>query len=332
MFGNNDRVMIIAEIGNNHEGSFDLAKLMVKAAADCGADAVKFQTFRTEHYVSKTDMERYNRLKKFELSETCYIELKDLAHSLNLLFISTPFDLISAAFLRDLVDVYKISSSDNTFYPLLSQVALIGKPILLSTGLADLQQVQAAVKLIKNCWHEIQISSDLALLHCVSAYPAPSDQLNLKVIKLLQSETGCPVGYSDHTLGTDAAVIAVAAGATILEKHFTLDKEQSDFRDHQLSADPTEMKELVMKIRAAETILGKSIKAVQPCEENNTDLLRRSIVAAKDLPAGYILKQEDITWTRPAGGYPPGKEHLVIGKTLKKSIEFGHRFQETDLE
>ena len=251
-FDTDRAVLIVAEIGNNHEGSFELAADMVRRAAQCGVGAVKFQTVRAGQLVRRSEKARFDRLTQFELSERQFATLSELTRELGLLFISTPLSLDAAAFLGPLVDAYKIASGDNDFFPLIEKVARSGKPVVVSTGVSDVSQIDATVQFLRDQWKEGGTSGELGLLHCVSSYPTPPEQANLRSIPFLAERFGCTVGYSDHTLGTEAAVLAVAAGARILEKHFTLDKHQSDFRDHQLSADPAEMDELVRRIRQAE--------------------------------------------------------------------------------
>jgi N,N'-diacetyllegionaminate synthase len=328
----NESVMIVAEVGNNHEGNFEVAEQMVYKAAECGVDAVKFQTFKTEHYVAQSDTDRFKRLKQFEMGVDRMTLLSELAHSLGLMFISTPFDLHSADELEDIVDAYKISSSDNTFYPLLSVVASKDKPILLSTGLSDMDTVNKAVACVESARRVGKFHNNLALLHCVSSYPTPPEEANLKSIGVLAKSYEYPIGYSDHTTGIDACVLATALGAVIVEKHFTLDKHYSDFRDHQLSADPEEMQMMVKSIRDAERMLGKNEKHVMQCEKQACDSMRRSIVAATQMKQGHRIRMEDITWVRPAGGVPPGNEELLIGKTLKRDINYNEKIVESDVE
>ena len=325
-------VLVVAEVGNNHEGHFEVAQEMVRKAAESGAGAVKFQTFRTKYFVSPKDKARFERLSKFELTQEQFRRLHDLARSLGLLFLSTPLDLGSAEFLAPLVDAFKIASSDNTFYPLLESVAGTGKPVVLSSGLADVPLLKRSQAVLERRWAKDGTKGELAVLHCVTSYPVPEEQVNLAAIPVLARELGCTVGYSDHTLGIEASVLAVTLGARVIEKHFTLDKNFSDFRDHQLSADPPEMRRLVGRVRQAETLLGQPRKAVQPSEAALEAAVRRSIVAAADLEAGYRLTAADLTWLRPGGGLPPGEEGRVIGKRLRRAMAFGEPIVLGDVE
>ena len=320
------KVLIIAEIGNNHEGDYTLAEEMIGLAAQAGAGGVKFQTFRTEHYVSHKDEARFAMLKRFELTEEELRRLKKTADDAGILFLSTPFDLKSAEFLNELVPAFKIASGDNTFYPLIEKVASFQKPILLSTGMASLPQISYAKALIDKVWADLGTEQELVLLHCVTSYPVPPKEVNLKMIALLERTFGCVVGYSDHTLGIETAIVSVAAGARIVEKHFTMNKTYSDFRDHQLSADPEDLKALVEQIRRVEESLGSDLKVLQDCEKPLVKTLRRSIVATRDMDEGDIVGPEDITWVRVTGTIPPGKEALVLGKRLTKPVPKGEPF------
>jgi N,N'-diacetyllegionaminate synthase len=323
-FDTNDRVFVVAEIGNNHEGNFDLAVDMIKAAARAGANAVKFQTFRTQDYVSAADAARVTRLRKFELSCEQFGRLAQVAGKENVCFMSTPFDLESVRCLEPLVPVFKISSGDNTFWPLIEAIARTGKHIIMSAGLSELSDLRNAKLLIDRIWCEQAVTNaDLAILHCVTSYPTPAEQANLLAISTMQRELGCTIGYSDHTLGIDACILAVAMGARILEKHFTLDKNLSDFRDHQLSADPRELEELIRKVRAAETMMGDGERAPRSCELEMEVLVRRSIAAARDLASGTRITMQDITWVRPANGLPPGDEARILGHRLIRKIAQG---------
>ncbi|MEO8706845.1 MAG: N-acetylneuraminate synthase family protein [Kofleriaceae bacterium] len=322
-----DRVLIVAEIGNNHEGNFDVACRMLEAAADAGVDAVKFQTFQTKLFTSNADPARFERLTKFELTQDQFAQLEQRARKRNLIFLSTPLDLVSARFLAPLVDVFKIASGDNDFLPLIDYVCGTGKPVIISTGLADLAHVQRVAEFARASGAD----GRLAFLHCVCAYPAPEAELNLRVIPALARELDCPIGWSDHTLGPDACLAATALGARIIEKHFTLDKNFSAFRDHQLSADPAEMRRIVDGVRRVEAMLGKAEKRVQPSEEANQRAARRSIAAAAALPSGHRLVAADLIWVRPAIGLPPGHEHKLLERTLARDVATGEAITESDV-
>ena len=324
-------VLVVAEIGNNHEGSFERAKEMIARAGETGAQAVKFQTFVPEHYVSHEDTVRLERLRRFAFTFEQFEKLARFAESQELIFLSTPFDLASAKFLDKLCPAIKISSGDNNFVPLLELVATFNKPVLLSTGLADLSDVERAHAAIAKIWSQRAHEGQIVLLHCVSSYPTPIDDANLSAIRTLRERFGGTVGYSDHTLGIDAAVLSVALGARIVEKHFTLDKNLSDFRDHQLSADPAEMKELVTQVRLANKLIGDGKKSTRPSEEQSRMAMRRSIAAGSDLPAGTVLRLEHLTWVRPGRGIAPGSENLLLGRVLNRAIRQGELLSAEDV-
>jgi len=313
-------VLVVAEIGNNHEGNFELAAEMIRQAARCGAGAVKFQTVRAGQLVRRSETARFERLTRFELSERQFAALSELAHESGLLFLSTPLSLQAVDFLVPLLDAYKVASGDNDFFPLIERIARTAKPVIVSTGVSDVSKIDATVRFIRGQWESQSISGELGLLHCVSSYPTLPEQANLRSVPFLAERFGCTVGYSDHTLGTEAAVLAVAARARIIEKHFTLDKQQSDFRDHQLSADPAEMAELVRRIRETESLLGSWGKLVQPCEAASQTAIRRSIAAARDLKAGTVIAAGDLKWIRPGTGLRPGSEDRLIGAMLKRDL------------
>ena len=226
-FDTSKKVFIVAEIGNNHEGSFDLAMEMVEAAAKTGVDAVKFQTFIPEFFVSRDDEARLERLNKFKLTYDQFRNLELRARELGLIFFSTPLDIESAFFLNEIQPIFKISSGDNDFYPLIKVTASFNKPTIISSGIVDLNFIKNLV----DYWHSVGgCDQNLVIMHCVSSYPAPKEQANLKAISTLKSTfPNLVIGYSDHTLGIKAAIFAVAAGARIIEKHFTLNKNQSDW-------------------------------------------------------------------------------------------------------
>lgn len=322
-FDTDDRVLVVAEIGNNHEGEIAVARELVEAAADAGADAVKFQTFRTAAFVSPSDEERYERMSRFELSPDAFAELAELAHSRSLLFLSTALDLESVDALAPIVDAYKVASGDVDFVPLLERIAGTGLPVVISTGQSELPEIERAVA---------ALGGGVAVLHCVSSYPAPDDELNLRAIAVLAERLpGCTIGFSDHTTGLDAGPLAVAAGARIVEKHVTLDRNFSAFRDHALSLEPAELRELVERIRRAEALLGVADKSVQPSERDARTAIRRSIAAARPLPAGHVLALGDLVWTRPADGLQPGEEGLVVGRALRRAVEQGEHIRADDV-
>lgn len=324
-------VFIVAEIGNNHEGNFSLAEKMIAAAAKAGAHAVKFQTIVPEKLVSSRQKETIDLFTKFQFSHEQFAKLKRVADREGVLFLSTPFDIESARFLDSLVPAFKIASGDNNFWPLIETVAKTGKPILLSSGMTDLQAILRSKQFIENVWGPEKTRECLAVLHCVSLYPTPPKDANLLSIPFLKEKLGTTVGYSDHTIGIDAAVLAVALGARVVEKHFTLDKNYSDFPDHQISMDPQDLALMVEKISLAREMLGTYDANVAKDEWQVAKAARRSIVARRNLSAGSRIELTDLDWVRPADGLAPGEEDKVVGKTLKRDIPKGYPILLEDL-
>jgi N-acetylneuraminate synthase/N,N'-diacetyllegionaminate synthase len=322
--------LIIAEIGNNHEGSYALAEEMIGLAAASGAGAVKFQTIVPERLVSVQQTERIKQLKRFQLSYDEFGMLAEVAKKEEIIFLSTPFDIDSALFLNDLVPAFKIASGDNDFFPLIEVIANTGKPIIMSTGLMDFNEIKNSALFIRKIWKENRINQDLALLHCLSSYPTPLESANLLAIRELRTVSDT-VGYSDHTLGIEASVLSVAMGARIIEKHFTIDNNYSDFHDHQFSADPTDFKEMVDGIHSVEKMLGEAIKIPNDSELKNKINIRRSIVAKHYLEAGHEISPNDISWVRPGIGMRPGEEKILFGKVLKTNIWKGNIITLKDL-
>ena len=324
-------VLVVAEVGNNHEGSMALAEELIGHAAAAGVGAVKFQTITPDRLVAPSQPDRLQQLERFVLPAGAFEKLSQVAKQEGVLFLSTPFDLGAVDELRPLVPAYKVSSGDLTFLPLLQKIAQAGKPVILSTGMATMDEVKEAVRVIEEAWRNADLPAPgVALLHCVSAYPTPGNQANIATISTLK-QLGHVVGYSDHTLGVDAAVLAVALGARIIEKHFTVDRNRSTFRDHQLSADPAMMKELVARVDSAFEMLGSGEKKVLSIEASTREASHRSIVAARDLAEGTTIAIEDLTWLRPAGGLAPGQESLLVGAHLVRTIRRGEPIEPKDL-
>jgi sialic acid synthase SpsE len=324
-------VLVVAEIGNNHEGDVGRARALIEAAAEAGAPAVKMQTFRTASFVSSSDPKRVEQLRRFELTFDEFGELSELAHSLGMLFLSTPLDLDSADFLDGVVDAFKIASGDNDFYPLIERVAVSEHPLVISTGASDVARIERATAVVERVRGDAARDS-LALLHCVSSYPAEPDTANLLSIPFLAERFPYTIGYSDHTLGHTAALAAVALGARLIEKHFTLEAIESDFRDHELSDTPSAMRGLLEAIAELERMLGSLDKEVGPGEAEIELAIRRSIAAAGDLEAGRQLESSDLIWVRPGSGLRPGEESALVGHTLKVPKRRGELLLAEDVE
>jgi N,N'-diacetyllegionaminate synthase len=323
------KVFIIAEIGNNHEGSLDAAKKLVCAASEAGADAVKLQTIVPELLVSASQPERLNQLRNYALRPEHYLVLKKQAELAGVMFLSTPFDLDSVDFLNELVPAFKIASGDSNFGALLKKVAATGKPVMVSTGLSDDMEKKSIRDTLFSAWKTSRLDyPGLALLHCVSEYPTPDDRAGLRYLEVLREWRDVTVGYSDHTLGIEAAVLAVGLGARIVEKHFTLDKSRTSFRDHALSADPQDFQEMVRRIRRAEAFL-KPVRHQDP--PSTAPALRRSAAAARDLSAGHILTERDLIWLRPGIGFCPGSETALFGRKLFRPVGEGQLISTEDI-
>jgi len=331
---------IIAEIGVNHNGDLELAKKMIGAAKDAGADAVKFQTFTAETLVSKgtpkvryqetttdPDETHYEMIRKLELRREDHLPLINFCNSLEIDFISTPYDLDSAKFLDQLgVNFFKTASADIVDLPLQEFLANTGKSALVSTGMATLGEVEQAVKIYRKA-----NNSNLTLLHCVSNYPCNAESLNLRVIQTLSSAFQVPVGYSDHSVGSQASAISIALGAVVIEKHFTLDRDLPG-PDHKASSTPKEFEELVKAVRYAETALGSSFKECQEEEKQMAQVSRKSIVIRKSLKKSETLKKEHIIMKRPGTGLLAKEIPLLLGKSVNKDLEKNHMLQWNDLQ
>jgi sialic acid synthase SpsE len=317
------KTFIIAEVGNNHEGSFNVACKLIKEAKRAGVDAVKFQTFETKNYVNQNDFERFKRLKKFELTKEEFYKLSLLAKNNNLKFISTPFDINSAIFLNKIVDCFKISSGDNNYYQLIEQVLKFKKNTIISTGLINLKETINLYKFIKLLKFN---NSKIAFLYCVSSYPTKDKEANLLSISFLKKKFPFTIGYSDHTLGIHAAIAATVIGAKIIEKHFTLDNNYSKFRDHQLSLNPVNMKHLVDSIRSVEYMMGKEQKIIQLSEKKNLSSMRRSLYLSKNINKNSKIKTKDVSIVRPFVSLEPFDLNKVVGKTAKVDLDINMPF------
>ncbi|MBL4889263.1 MAG: N-acetylneuraminate synthase family protein [Candidatus Lindowbacteria bacterium] len=315
-------VLVIAEIGNNHEGDFNLAKVLIDLALEGGAQAVKFQTIVPDKLVSAKDTATIEKFTKWQFSYEQFSELADYTKEKGGMFLSTPFDLDSAKYLNDVMPAFKIASGDNTFFSLMEYCASTGKPIIMSSGITDMDEFAKSKDFIEECWSKAGIDGDLVLLHCVASYPTADEDANLLFIRQI-AELGVTIGYSDHTFGVDAAILSVGLGARVIEKHFTISKTYSDFRDHAISADPEDFKTLCEGVKKANTFLGSGTKRVLDSEDGCVKGARRSIVASHDLDEGHELTMADFLWVRPGGGLAPGEESKIIGKKTTKKIDRG---------
>jgi N-acetylneuraminate synthase/N,N'-diacetyllegionaminate synthase len=324
-----EHVLVIAEIGNNHEGSFETAERMIAQAAAAGADAVKFQTIDPAKLVAASEPARREQLGRFRFDRGQFEALKKRADKESVLFLSTPFDCDCVDWLAELVPAFKIASGDNNFTALLERVASTGKPVMMSTGMSGSESLSSSLSTLESAWRKHGITHPgLSFLHCVVSYPTPPEEAELLAIRELASLDGIVPGYSDHTLGIEAAILSVGIGARVVEKHFTLDKGRTTFRDHQLSADPADLKRMVQGIRAAEKLLGRGELSVRPCEQAALASARRSLAATTDLAVDHVVSLSDVTWLRPGTGIPVGHESGIVGKRLTKPVAAGHLFLE----
>ncbi|MDY0329835.1 MAG: N-acetylneuraminate synthase [Thiomonas sp.] len=336
-----DRVFLIAEAGVNHNGQLDLALELVDAAKASGADAVKFQTFRAEDLAlpgaataayqqgATGETDQFAMLRKLELSAEQHQIIAAHCARVGIEFMSTPFSEAAVDLLVGLgVRRLKISSGEIVNRPLLAKAAATGLPLILSTGMATLDEVKQAVGWVQAAWGQEQ---SLTLLQCTSAYPAPDDALNLRAIATLRTETGLPTGYSDHSLGNTAALAAVALGACVIEKHLTLDRNLPG-PDHRASSEPAEFAALAQDIRRIEAMLGDGIKAPRPDEIDVRAVARRSVVLATALPAGTVLRREHLQLRRPASGIPAAELDAVIGQRLRADAAAGAVLQWENLQ
>jgi len=325
---------VIAEAGINHNGDRRRALDLVEAAAESGADAVKFQHFAPEllaradaglsdYQAENLGVRKSQRemLRELVLPPDALAAARERATACGLTFLCTAFDLESARSIADLVPAWKVSSTDLTNFPFLEELSAFGKPLILSSGMATLAEVEEAVAFVRPRFGG-GASGSVALLHCVSSYPAPVDQSNLAVLPLLRERLRAPVGYSDHTLGIGAAVAACALGAAIIEKHLTLDRRLSG-PDHKASLDPKGFARMVAAIREAQASLGKAVKEPQPSEREHRISVRRSLHAAHDLDSGHPLGRDDVLALRPADGIDPRELPNLIGRRLIRPVSAG---------
>lgn len=323
------KTLIIAEAGINHNGDMDTAYKMIDVAKEAGADIVKFQTGKPELLISKyaekaeyqknttgSDESQLDMCKSFNLEYECFDKLKEYCEKVGIVFLSTPFENNSVDYLDNLgCELWKIPSGEITNYPYLVKIAKTHKTIILSTGMSTLDEIEQAICVLKE-----NGAGEIKLLHCTTDYPAPYEDVNLLAMKTMREKFGVEVGYSDHTKGIEVAVAAVAMGATIIEKHFTLDKNMVG-PDHKASLEPDELKKMVMSIRNIERAIGDGVKKVADSEDKNKNIARKSIVAKRDIAEGEIFTEENITTKRPGYGVSPMLWNSVLGTKAIKSFK-----------
>lgn len=334
-----NKCFIIAEAGVNHNGDIKLAKKLVDLAAEAGADAIKFQTFKTENLVTKNtpkaeyqknttgEGNQFEMLKGLELTLEDHILLKKYCQSKNIMFISTPFDFASVDLLEEIsIPLYKVSSGDLTNLPLLKYIASKNKPLIISTGMANLGEVEEAVDTVFETGNK-----NLILLHCTSNYPTEFEDVNLKAMVTMKEAFKLPVGYSDHTIGIEVPISAVALGAQVIEKHFTLDKNMEG-PDHRASLEPQELKNMVNSIRNIEKALGDGIKRYNKSEEKNRIVARKSIVASRDVKKDEVITYNDIDFKRPEGGLKPKYASYLINRIAVRDIKIDEIIRFSDVK
>lgn len=327
-----NHTLIIAEAGVNHNGSLDIAKQLVDAAVDAGVDIIKFQTFKADKLVSKdakkaeyqkqnigdSDDSQYQMLKKLELSESDHQELVAYCHQKGIRFWSTAFDIESIDFLHSLeLGLWKIPSGEITNYPFIKKIALLHEPVIMSTGMCDEDDIRNALDvLLKNGLTKDQIT----ILHCNTQYPTPMKDVNLKAMLTIKHDFETAVGYSDHTRGIEVPIAAVALGAEVIEKHFTLDRNMAG-PDHKASLEPQELKAMVQAIRNIESALGTGIKQVSESERGNISVARKSIVASTYIKKGETLTDSNLSVKRPGTGISPMLWETVVGTKATKDYQ-----------
>jgi N,N'-diacetyllegionaminate synthase len=325
------KTFIIAEAGVNHNGSLELAKKMIDAAVEAGADAVKFQTFNAEKVVSKyapkaeyqkkttiADESQLEMVKKLELDAVAHRTLIDYCKKKNLRFLSTPFDLESVDLLNELgLDIFKIPSGEITNLPYLRKIGALKKKTFLSTGMASLGEIEDALDVLTGAGTKLK---DITVLHCNTEYPTPLEDVNLRAMLTIKDAfPGVNIGYSDHTLGIEIPIAAAAMGATIIEKHFTLDRTMEG-PDHRASLAPDELKAMVTAIRNIEKALGNGIKKPSPSELKNKPIARKSIVAARNIQKGESFTEENLTVKRPGTGIGPMRWDEILGRKASRNF------------
>lgn len=343
-----DKVFVIAEAGVNHNGDESLALQLVDAAAHAGADAVKFQSFsaeklvalganKAEYQIRETGSgDQYSMLKALELSESAHRNIFERCSKLGIEFMSTPFDEGAVDFLLTLgMRRIKVPSGEITNEPFLEFLAKKDCPLILSTGMANLEEIKRAVEVISQARHasglEDNLSDILTILHCTSNYPAAYCDVNLRAMKTIGRETGLPIGYSDHTLGISVSIAAVAMGARVIEKHFTINCSLTG-PDHKASLEPNDLKALINQIRDIQDALGSPKKVPTPSELPIRDLVRRSITLTRDIKRGEILCSNDMVLLRPGTGIPPANLNRLVGSTITRDLLKGATLQWADVK
>lgn len=325
-------VAVVAEIGVNHEGNLDAALSLLRLAVEAGADAVKFQSYTPARYASASDPARLERVTRFALDEAAHRRLAEEAGKLNIAFFSTPLTEDWVALLEPLVPAFKIASGDLTFEPVVRAAARTGKPVILSTGLGTIDEIDTAVSWVRHEVGERELADRLVLMHCVSAYPTPITEANIRSVPFMRDRYNLHVGYSNHVIGPEACWTAVALGANLIEVHLTDRKTGRTFRDHELSFEPQELHELVTTLPRIRASLGDYAKVRMSSEAGNLLAVRKGLVASRDLKAGSVLSDADLTYARPAHEFNSSERSQLIGRRLQKDRGRGETITRSDIE
>jgi N,N'-diacetyllegionaminate synthase len=323
-FENINKVFVIAEIGGNHEGDFAYAKDLTYKAIETGVDAIKFQVYTPDSLVNKSlAKDRHEHFKKFTLPIENYIELSEIVKAHSIEFMASIWNIDEIDTLNDYINVHKVGSGDLTAYQLIERFVQTGKPIILSTGLSQMHQIFETIKFIENIDRSYVENKKLCILQCTSSYPCPPSDVNLNAMLTIAKETGLPVGYSDHTVGDLASLVAVSMGATVIEKHFTDNRHGREFRDHAVSFEPHELSKFIQDIRLIKELLGDESKQLSTAElsSKNNETFRRALYLKQDMKIGDIVTKEAIISLRPNIGIGAENYRELIGKKLKTNIK-----------
>ncbi len=325
-------VVVVAEIGVNHEGDVNAAINLIRLAHEAGADAVKFQSYTPERFASAVDPARLQRVRRFCLDRKAHYRLAELAKEIGANLFSAAITEDVIPLLAELFPVIKVASGDLNFEPIVRGAVATGKPVILSTGNSTIEEIEQALN-----WCRAEIGADrmkerMLLLHCVSAYPVPIEQANLLSIPFLRQRFGLVTGYSNHVLGTEAVLAAVALGARIVEVHVTDRREGREFRDHAMSFEPPELAQLIVSVRKIAASLGEFGKPLQPAELEIRTAMRKGVVAAHDLQAGTLLANGDLMYARPASEFPAAELPRLVGLRLKVALRSGELIPRAGVE
>jgi N-acetylneuraminate synthase/N,N'-diacetyllegionaminate synthase len=324
-------VVVVAEIGINHEGDVQAAERLVDLAAESGVDAVKLQTYTPERYASASDPERLARVGRFSLDLAAHRQLAAHARERRIPLFSTALTEDVVPFLAEWCPAIKIASGDLNFEPVIRAACATGKPLILSTGNGTIEEIDQALVWCRDMVGEGVLPDRLVLMHCVSAYPTPIEQANVQSVPFLKQRYGLTVGYSNHVYETEAVLAAVALGAQVVEVHMTDKRSGREFRDHALSVEPAELAALVCSVRRVKDSLGRPGKAVQECERPLREIMRKGVVAARNLDAGTVLAQDDLMFARPAVHIPASEMPRLLGRTLVRAVRRGESILREDL-